>query len=294
MQMYLAMLSCCALVLGIVVGLVLSRPIAQPLVALADVARDVERGNYSVDERLRAAYRRRLEARDEIGVLARAFVDMLAGLREKLAMSKLMSQAAYARIQQIGASESDDVSSQRRVMAVLFSDVRGFSSFSERRDPGEVIAVVNQVLSMQAEIIRQHGGDIDRFVGDQVIAWFSGERACEHAALAAAEIRQQLSKHLRGAPGTNVGFGLHYGEVVLGFLGNEARRDYTAIGSVVNLAARLCAAAQAGQLLVSKVVADQLRHTFELRSVGKLALKGFSESVDVWETVLEFTPETVI
>jgi class 3 adenylate cyclase len=284
MELYLALLAGCALVLGTAIGLFLSQPIARPLVALADAARDVERGDYATAERLRSAHPVRLEARDEIGVLARAFVDMVGGLKERLAMSTLMSDAAFRQIR----ATKDGVAgarAERKSLAVLFTDVRGFSAFSEGRDPGEVIEVVNRVLAIQSEVIRGRGGDIDRFVGDGVVAWFSGDDGCQAAVHAAGEIKARL-EDLRGAPGTQVGFGLHAGEVVLGFIGNEARRDFTALGSTVNLAARLCSVAQAGQLLVSSTVAHRLAHRFDVMRIGRLDFKGFSQPIEVWEALL--------
>src|SRR5262249_43258913 len=143
-------------------------------------------------------------------------------------------------------------------MAVVFSDVRGFTAFSEDRDPAVVIQRLNEVLGLEADAVRRHGGDIDKFVGDAMFAWFFGPDRCKRAVDAAAEILVGLQAKFGGKAGTEIGFGIHVGEVVVGSMGSQDRRDYTAIGRSVNLAARLCSTAKAGQILISQAVATEL------------------------------------
>jgi len=134
--------------------------------------------------------------------------------------------------------------------------------------------------------LRRHGGDVDKFVGDAMFAWFSGPARCRHAIDAAVEILSGLHERFAGKAGTEIGFGIHVGEVVVGSMGSQDRRDYTAIGRSVNLAARLCSAAKSGQILVSEAVATELEQTLALIPLPPISAKGFTEPVRVFEVDL--------
>ena len=125
-----------ALVLGWIVGMFLSRPIARPLVRLAKAAESVARGQFEVADDLLQSHPDRLRARDEIGVLGRSFLRMVQGLKERLAMSTFMSEATFDHIRRNALGESI---SQRTSLAILFCDVRQFSNFAETRDPYEAL-----------------------------------------------------------------------------------------------------------------------------------------------------------
>jgi adenylate cyclase len=116
-----------------------------------------------------------------------------------------------------------------------------------------------------------------------VVAWFSGPDRCLRAVLAGNEMIANLQARFDGQPGTTIGVGIHVGEVVVGSIGSAERRDYTAIGSTVNLAARLCANARAGQILVSQAVAKELGDQADLKPLAPISLKGFSDPVPVFE-----------
>ncbi len=150
LQHYLAILAICSLLLGIGLGIILSRPIVRPLVGLANVARDVKQGKFDGIKQLKVDNKNVFESLDEIGILCRAFEDMVAGLKQRRAMSKMISQAAYNSLESSGGFKAP---TERKWMAVLFSDIRGFTSFSEGRDPEFVVQRLNDVLGIQAEIV---------------------------------------------------------------------------------------------------------------------------------------------
>ncbi|HEV3041643.1 MAG TPA: adenylate/guanylate cyclase domain-containing protein [Candidatus Angelobacter sp.] len=279
-----------ALVMGVMVGVLLSRPISNPLMSLASAAESVAQGQLDVADGLMKRNPERLGAKDEIGVLGRSFLRMVQGLKERLAMSTFLSQATYEHIRR--HPESPSAISERTSMAILFSDVRQFSNFAETRDPEVVIQLLNQVLSLQAEIVNKRGGDIDKFVGDALIAWFSGEDRCQRAVSAANEMIATLQDRFQGEPGTSVGVGVHVGEVVVGSIGSSARKDYTAIGSVVNMAARLCSNAHPGQVLVSEAVKIELGTTVALQTLSPISFKGFSGPVPVFDATSQPKPTT--
>ena len=280
LEEFLAGLAFAALLLGTGLGFLFSGLISAPLVNLAGAAREIEQGKYDAIESFRSAHAGRFEARDEIGDLSRAFVDMARGLKQRFAMSKYMSRTTYQMLEQGGSANP---AGERKWLALVFSDVRGFTAFSENRDPALVIERLNEVLGLEADVVRRHGGDVDKFVGDAMFAWFSGSDRCRHAVDAAVEILAGLQTRFAGKAGTEIGFGIHVGEVVVGSMGSQDRRDYTAIGRSVNLAARLCSAAKSGQILVSEAVAIELEGTLSLNPLPAISAKGFPEPVRVFE-----------
>jgi class 3 adenylate cyclase len=280
LEEFLAGLALAALLLGTGLGFFFSGVISAPLVNLAGAAREIEQGKYDAIESFRSAHADRFEARDEIGDLSRAFVDMARGLKQRFAMSKYMSRTTYQMLEQGGSANP---AGERKWLALVFSDVRGFTAFSENRDPALVIERLNEVLGLEADVVRRHGGDVDKFVGDAMFAWFSGSDRCRHAVDAAVEILAGLQSRFAGKAGTEIGFGVHVGEVVVGSMGSQDRRDYTAIGRSVNLAARLCSAAKSGQILVSEAVAIELEGALALNPLPPISAKGFPEPVRVFE-----------
>jgi class 3 adenylate cyclase len=283
LEEFLAGLALAALSLGTGLGFLFSGLISAPLVNLADAARELEQGKYEAIESFRSLHADRFEARDEVGDLSRAFVEMAQGLKQRLAMSKYMSRTTYQMLEQNGSA---NLAGERKWLALVFSDVRGFTAFSENRDPALVIERLNEVLALEADVVRRYGGDVDKFVGDAMFAWFSGPDRCRHAIDAAVEILSGLHQRFAAKAGTEIGFGIHVGEVVVGSMGSQDRRDYTAIGRSVNLAARLCSAAKSGQILVSEAVATELEDALSLIPLPPISAKGFAESVRVFEVDL--------
>jgi adenylate cyclase len=271
------------MLLGFFAGAFFSRPIANPLIGLASAAESIAEGN--LDGAHGMIHSERIGSRDEIGMLQRSFLRMVRGLKERLAMSTFLSQATYEHICSDALDGGGSNVAVRTSLAVLFSDIRGFTHFSETEPPEAVIALLNQVLSLQAEVVERHGGDINKFIGDAVFAWFAGENRCQRAIAAAKEIVALLSAQFAGRPGTQVGIGIHLGDLVVGSVGSTDRRDYTAIGSVVNKAARLCSHAAEGQILVSAEFAAELNEPAALTPLAPISLKGIDNPVPVFAVV---------
>jgi class 3 adenylate cyclase len=284
---YLYILAVVSVLIGIGLGILFSAPMIKPLIGLAKVAGEVELGKFDTINQLKLQHRNAFESRDEIGILCRAFEEMVAGLKKRNAMTKFMSAAA---LKSMGDSGSLNQAGQRMWMVVLFSDIRGFTKYSEGRDPQTVVQRLNEVLGIQAEYVTKHGGDIDKFIGDAMVAWFTGPDRCGRAVAAAAEMMAGLSSRIGESAGRQIGVGIHLGEVIVGALGAQDRQDYTAIGSSVNLAARLCSAAKSGQILISQTVVTELDGTVKLNPLPPVSLKGFAEPTPVYEVVLDHAP----
>lgn len=220
---------------------------------------------------------------DELGQLTRSFNNLVQSLRERLLMLKFVSKATLDAIK--GNLSKIEPGGERREITVLFSDIRGFTYWSENHTPEQVIEMLNSLLSFQAEIVQNFGGDVDKFVGDELIAVFQGEDKEHRAVNAAVKIQQQVARLLKEERTTElaVGIGINSGEVVMGAMGSENRMDYTVLGSTVNLGARLCSAAKPHQILISQSVYLNLERRIPVDRLDSIKVKGIEQPVDIFE-----------
>ena len=266
-----------AAILVVLVGL-LQYLVLRPVRQIGNVADAVSEGNLAV------AVPRASEDGDEMARLGHRVNHMVLGLRAKTQLEKFVSRGA-ARAAEAGGLEGVAREGERRAATVLFSDIRGFTTFSETVSPEAVVEMLNRVLDAQARVVHNHGGDIDKFVGDALMAVFQGagaESRAVHAAVAMVEAVHEA--RVRGESFA-VGVGVAAGEVVYGAMGSESRMDFTVIGDVVNTGARLCSAADGDQVLVTEVVAAALdaSRDIELVAHAPLQVKGKREPVPVFQ-----------
>jgi adenylate cyclase len=235
--------------LGILVILaaLLQYLVARPVKRIGEVADEVGKGNLEV------TVTRADPDGDEISRLGSHINQMVHGLRTKMQLEKFVSRgtaeaAAGAGLQAISRT------GERRAVTVLFSDIRGFTGYSERSEPEAVVEMLNRLLQAQAEVVGELGGDIDKFVGDELMAVFTGPDAELAAVRCAVRMLEAVAAARRSDETLGVGIGISAGDVVYGAIGHEQRMDFTVIGDVVNTGARLCSAAAAGEILVSELV----------------------------------------
>lgn len=187
---------------------------------------------------------------------------------------------------------TESISGQAREITVLFSDIRGFTTLSEIHTPAEIVALLNRYFSLQVEVIFRHGGTLDKFIGDAIMAFWGapGEDAAqaEHAVAAALEMAETLQRFKQelGELGTtfDVGIGIHSGQAVVGFIGSEQRQDYTAIGDTVNLASRIEGETKGvARILVSAETRSRCESAFEFADHGFFKVKGRTQEVQLFE-----------
>jgi len=145
-------------------------------------------------------------------------------------------------------------------MTIVFSDMRGFTELSELHEAKKVYAAINASLAIQTRLVLKHHGSVNKFLGDGLLACFSGEDRNERAVRCVIEMLHVLQQHEaanRSLP-SPIGFGVNEGMVLLGLLGTAERREFTVIGDVVNTAARLCGIAEPFYALITEAVMDRL------------------------------------
>ena len=180
---------------------------------------------------------------------------------------------------------------ENRDIAVLFVDIRGFTTMSEALEPEQVVAILNEYLSLTTKSIFDNLGTLDKFVGDATMAVFNApfdlpdyEFRAVSAAMDIVKGGEALEKDLLEKYGRSVGFGVgvHCGPAVVGNVGCDVRMDYTAIGDTVNTSARLEANAKKGQVLISDTLYERLKDRLEVEEIGQIPLKGKSNGVNVF------------
>ncbi|MCC8017201.1 MAG: adenylate/guanylate cyclase domain-containing protein [Lachnospiraceae bacterium] len=180
---------------------------------------------------------------------------------------------------------------EKRHIAVLFVDIRGFTPLSEALQPEEVVEILNEYLSLVTDAVFQNGGTLDKFIGDAAMAVFNApfdtddyiyRAVCAAGDIAAGSDRIAATFRERFGKTVSYGIGVNCGDAVVGNIGSEFRMDYTAIGDTVNTAARLEANAKAGQILISEFVYEPLKDRLKVTEVGEIPLKGKSQGVMVY------------
>lgn len=232
-----------------------------------------------------------------VWVLVSAFIIIQKYLWEKIKKRQVINSfKKYMAPQVIDQMAKDDefefeLGGVRRDVAVLFVDIRGFTSLSEALTPEEIVRILNRYLTLTSECIFEYGGMVDKFVGDCTMAIFNAPNDQEdyvfkavQAGILMKEKGEVLGKELEEEYGRRVSFGIgiHTGPAVVGNIGSERRMDYTAIGDTVNTASRIESKSGAGELLVSEEVFIQLEGRINAEFKEKMTLKGKAKPVKVY------------
>lgn len=179
-----------------------------------------------------------------------------------------------------------------QTITVLFADIRGFTRLSEHAQPEKVVQLLNRYFSAMTDIIFAHGGTLDKYIGDGLMALFGAPTAtpqdASNALNAAVAMQRRIigineELHAEGFPEVAVGIGLHTGEATVGYIGSERRSEYTAIGDTVNLSARLESNAKGGQILLSAEAARAAGTRYQLTPRDPITVKNRTQPVPLYE-----------
>jgi len=208
---------------------------------------------------------------------------------ERLGRLKRFFSPQLAELIVVGGAD-DPLKTHRREVTVVFVDLRGFTAFAETAEPEEVMGVLREYHAEMGRLILEHEGTLERFTGDGMMIFFNdpveipnpAERAIRMA-IAMRDLLAGLAARWRKRGwDLALGVGIAQGYATIGAIGFEGRLDYGAIGTVTNLAARLCGEAGGGQILVSARVAAAVENMIEAEDVGPLTLKGLARPVPIW------------
>lgn len=258
-----------------------SLTLSKPIEILAELIKEIPKGNFNISAR------KKVKSHDEVGDLAVAFDHMTEGLKERDKVKNLFSKFHGSTITENLLQQEVSVGGTRKEVTVFFSDIRGFTKFSEGHTPEEVVSMLNEYFAVMVEIITRHGGVVDKFIGDAIMAvWgvpVGSEHDTENALAACLEMRTSLlelnvSRRSRGLTEIQIGMGLHAGAAISGTIGSEERMEFTVIGDTVNVTSRIESSTKHFEvdLLVSDEVFNRLarQSKFKFDLAGDIEVKG--------------------
>lgn len=245
-----------------------------------------------------------LEVGDNLGILAERFNSMVQGLRERSHLQDAFGRYVSPEIARKAITGPLTMGGETREITVLFVDIRGFTALSEELTAEELVALMNRYFELVVGCIRTHGGHVNKFIGDGLMALFGAPetngRHPEDAVRAALAITRALEAFNReqvadGAPELAIGIGIATGRVVIGNVGSRDRLEYTAMGNTVNLASRIEGLNKqlASTILVSERTYELVSDAFAFREQGTLFVKGKRDAVRVYSPEAAMVPLSV-
>jgi adenylate cyclase len=258
-----------------------SKHFVRIIIVLSNAARKVGSGDLKVNVVTKM--------KDELGMLSNEFNFMVLQIREKVEMQKFVSKTT---VEMISSGKELTLGGSRSDVCAMFTDIRGFTSFSENHSPEEVVETLNYYLDLQTRVIHEHSGVVDKFLGDGIMAIFRNERMILNAIEASIHIQKEIAslntlRREQNEVVLNVGVGLATGVAVLGSIGSYDRMDFTAIGDTINLSSRLCGIAGPMEIYVTDEIARSIKETFASVSKGNLPIKGKKQDVPVYKIFYE-------
>ena len=268
------------------VALWLSARFNRPIAALVDGTERLRHGEFDHPVEVRS--------KDELGHLAEAFNLMTRDLALKERYHDVLGKVSDPAVAQRLMEGKLELGGEVVEASVLFCDIRGFTAITDGMPPGEVIEFLNEHMTALTRLIHAHGGVVDKFVGDMVMGLFGvprsgGDDALRAARCAVAMLEERRQLDVRTGRRVEIGIGVASGPVVAGCMGSADRLNYTVLGDRVNLASRLCSAAEPGEVRVDGPTAEAAGREFEVGAPGPMRLKGFAEAVPTY-SLRESTP----
>jgi adenylate cyclase len=280
-------ISLAALAAAALAAVWIARGVSQPLLQLAAHTKVVATGDYTKPIKLPRA--------DEFGQLATAFNQMTAGLAERDRVRDLLGKVVSPEIATQLLRSDLQLGGEEREVTILFCDLRNFTGMSEQMNPIDVLSLLNRYLDRMSTIIERHGGVIDKYIGDAIMALFGApvsDPAAPGKAIAAARemarALQGLNRELaaEGRPALAFGIGINTARVVAGNMGSRTRLNYTVIGDGVNLASRLESLTKDPNydtpIIISEATLRALPNPPPVRELGEVQVKGKAAAVKIY------------
>ncbi len=267
-----------------------SMTFTKPIEILNTIVKVVARGNFSVSAK------RLIKNKDEVGDLAIAFDQMTEGLKERDKVKTLFSKFHGSSIAEDLMHKKIGVGGANKEVTVFFSDIRGFTKFSESRTPEEVVEMLNEYFGIMVRIIQQNHGIVDKFIGDAIMAVWGAPKGTPRDAFNAIRASLEMRKSLdelnrkriaKRLPPIMIGMGVHTGRAISGTIGSDERMEYTVIGDTVNMTSRIESSTKAfgSDLLISESTASIVGQEFALELAGAAEVKGKTEPLKLYRVL---------
>ena len=274
-----------ALILGVIVTLMKSNSIITPLIKMNDLAHEINGGNFDVHLPL--------ESNDEIGNLTDSMNEMAVGLREREKLRDVFGKMVDPKVRDHLMKSDLQLGGELREVTILFSDIKNFTSFSENRKPTEIVEILNRYFNTMASCISVHGGVINKFIGDAIMAVFGAPVELENhadsalkAGLAMLEAQQRFLEKASEDDNEVLmsRIGVHTGYVLSGNIGSNERMEYTVIGDAVNTASRLESLCKKlnHDLITSSETLEKASEFSQFKYLGKVKVKGKSNYIKIY------------
>ncbi len=281
LRVLLIVISLLALLVSLFGGAVIANTVTRPVKVLVNSAREIERGDYH--------HVVNLQQEDELGLLGQAFNNMSKGLYERDRVQNLLGKVISPEIAQELISSDVQLGGEEKEITILFTDLRNFTGLSENRSPSDMLDILNEYLTRMTAVIDRHGGVVDKYIGDAIMALFGAPvNLPDHPSRAVACALEMLDELVlcnasfktRGWPELDMGIGVHSGKVVVGNMGSSDRLNYTAIGDGVNLASRLESATKdCGVPIIVSEATRNMAPDFEYQELQAIQVRGRQQAV---------------
>ena len=279
-----------SLLISLILARLMGRGLVAPIDSLKQGVKSVEEGNFETEILL--------PGQDELVELAGAFNHMAKGLLERERMTKFLSKSAVEAVKQ---GEDSNLGGKRVAASILFSDIRSFTTISESNSAEEVVSLLNDYFAVMNTAIEESGGDIDKFIGDAIMAQFiarpgeetTPEELAERSIKCGIKMMEVLhefnkKREAKGLFKLGIGVGINSGEVISGNIGSPGRMDHTVIGDTVNVASRLEGMSKLGKhtnIIISRSTLDLVKGSIEYEQLAETSVKGKSEAVEMFEVI---------
>ncbi len=285
MRMYLGGLAVIALLVGAIGAAILAGMLVGPLTAIMRGVKAVGDGNLEQNINL--------NRNDELGVLADAFNDMAANLRDKEFIKNTFERYVSKPLANQILEKKDELQlgGEVREVTILFSDIRRFTSLAEKLSPEQVVAILNDYFTRMINVVSRYEGMVDKLMGDSVMALFGAPISLGDEPLRAIQCALQMqhegtlfnqAQKEKGLPELPMGIGINTGTVVAGNIGSSTKMEYTVIGDEVNIAARMQGVARPGEVLISEKTYQMVADNVRVSALEPITFKGKNTVVAVY------------
>jgi adenylate cyclase len=272
--------------LSFLLGYLFSESISRPISRLSEAAIQIAKGDFNISLKSKG--------NDEISQLSQTFNKMAVDLKQRISLIRTFEKFHTKEIAEQLMSGDISVGGETKKTVVFFSDIRGFTSMSENMPAHECVEMLNEYLKIMVNVIRNHKGVVDKFVGDAIMALWGVPNGSpddvSNALKACIQMRQELqtlneTRIARGKAAISIGMGLNYGDVIAGVMGSDEKMEYTVIGDTVNVASRIESLTKElkTDLLISKSIKEAAGDAYEVELCESIFVKGKAEALEVYK-----------